>query len=138
MNTGNLPVVRVQKADGTIVFEAAAGKIPYTAEGLYGAIADAGLQAQGILRPWKHGGQPWLPWRRQMDERCQPGPAPPPCPAPDIDPAPPIDIGPPIFDEEPVDNSVPAGVVVLLVLLSAVAGGVGGVALQWKDTYEEV
>ncbi len=138
-NVGELPVVRVQEANGTVVYEASAGSIPYTADGLYGAIADASGNVQGILRPWRHGGRPWLPWRRQMDERCPgPGPCPVPAPCPEpLPPAPPLDdFGPPVFDEES-DTGVSAGLAVLFAALSGLLGGGLGFVQQWKTTYPE-
>ncbi len=66
-NVKGLPTVRVQKPDGTVVYEAAGKNIPMTADGLNGAMAGAVSTAQGI--------RPILPWRRDMERRC-PGPVP--------------------------------------------------------------
>ncbi len=136
-NVSGLPTVRVQKADGTVVYEASDNALPYSAEGLYGAIAGASNQAQGILRPWRHGGRPWLPWRRNMEEECRPQPRPQPLPQPPPppDPDPFDDYGAPIFDEEVPADTVPAGMVVLFSFLSAIVGGALGVRREWKETY---
>jgi len=58
-NVKGLPTVRVQKPDGTVVYEASGKNLPMTAEGLYGAIAGAVNTAQGI--------RPILPWRRDRN-----------------------------------------------------------------------
>ena len=80
-NMKGLPTVRVQKADGVVVYEAAGSNLPMTAEGLYGAIAGAVSNAQGL--------RPILPWRRDMERRCPgPGPCPTPNPQPNPDPQP--------------------------------------------------
>lgn len=138
-NIEGLPTVRVQEADGTVVYEAAGKTIPYSAGGLYGAIAGAAQQAQGIfpILPWRRGRSPWLPWRREMDERCRPNPGPEPRPEPAPEPLPePDDGGVPIFDEP--SNSSPTGLIVFLVSLSAVLGSVIGLVVQWKVTYDKV
>jgi len=66
-NVTGLPTVRMQKADGTVVYEAAGKNLPMTAAGLNGALAGAVSTAQGI--------RPVLPWRRDMERQC-PGPLP--------------------------------------------------------------
>lgn len=83
-NMKGLPGVRMQKADGTIVYEATGNRIPMTAAGLNGALAGAASAAQAI--------RPLLPWRREVDRRLdnccpQPGPQPDPDPQP-VDPDP--------------------------------------------------
>jgi hypothetical protein len=95
-NVKGLPTVRMQKADGTVVYEAAGKNIPMTAAGLYGAMASAAQTAQGI--------RPILPWRRNMENRC-PGPQPAPNPTPDPTPDEPVpdDGGAPIFDQPAPD-----------------------------------
>ena len=98
-NIKGLPTVRMQKADGTVVYEAAGKNIPMTAAGLYSAMAGASQSAQGLL--------PILPWRRNMENRC-PGPCPQPNPNPDPVVPPdenvPDDGGAPIFDQPEVVN----------------------------------
>ena len=81
-NVKGLPTVRMQKSDGTVVYEAAGKNLPVTAAGLNGALASAVNETQGIF--------PLLPWRREMERRC-PGrqPQPQPGPAPKLDPEPP-------------------------------------------------
>ena len=89
-NVKALPAVRMQKADGTVVYEAAGKNIPMTAAGLNGALANGVYSAQGI--------RPILPWRREMERRC-PGPG--PCPSPQPGPQPPDDGDP---EPEPIDD----------------------------------
>jgi len=126
-NVKGLPTVRVQKPDGTVVYEAAGKNLPMTAEGLYGAIAGAVNTAQGI--------RPILPWRRDMERRCPgPGPCPTPYPQPNPDPQPdpdpqPIDDGgPPLVDPQPVAEGWPLWGLALLVnggFLIGLAAGYG-------------
>jgi len=127
-NVKGLPTVRVQKADGTVVYEASGKNLPMTAEGLYGAIAGAVNAAQGI--------RPVLPWRREMDHHCPgPGPSPTPGPPPQPDPAPqPIDDGGPPDLEGPVDSVLPAGWAMLIALA---VGSASGVARKWRETYQQ-
>ncbi len=81
-NVKGLPTVRMQRADGTVVYEAAGRNIPLTAPGLNGALAGSAQDAQGLL--------PLLPWRRNADKRLnnlehakpQPQPQPQPDPPP--------------------------------------------------------
>jgi hypothetical protein len=102
-NIKGLPTVRMQRADGTVIYEAAGKGIPLTASGLNGALANGVNEAQGI--------RPILPWRRDMENRCRPCPGPGPCPnpnpGPDLDPEPqPLDdSGPPDIDDTPVVES---------------------------------
>jgi hypothetical protein len=105
-NVKGLPTVRVQKSDGTVVYEAAGKNIPMTAAGLNGAIAGAVNTAQGI--------RPILPWRREMERRCpgpcpnpNPSPNPNPQPQPDPEPQPIDDGGTPNLDNEPAESAVP-------------------------------
>jgi hypothetical protein len=91
-NIKGLPTVRMQKADGTVVYEASGTNLPMTAGGLYGAMAEKAQTAQGI--------RPLLPWRRDMENRCRPGPQPKPQPTPVPDDVlPPNDGDAPIFDQ---------------------------------------
>lgn len=123
VNVKGLPTVRVQKPDGTVVYEAADKNLPMTAEGLYGAIAGAVNTAQGI--------RPILPWRRDMERRC-PGPCPTPNPAPDPQPDPdpqPIDDGgAPDLEPQPAAEGWPLFGLALLVnggFLVGLAAGYG-------------
>lgn len=79
-NTEAVPMVRVQEADGVVIYQACGSSIPATAEGLYNNIA-AATQARELL-----------PWRRR---HAQPQPSPEPSPEPepfvDVD----VDIAPP-------------------------------------------
>jgi hypothetical protein len=117
-NVKGLPTVRVQKADGTRVYEAAGKNLPMTADGLYGAIAGAVSTAQGL--------RPILPWRRDMEGRCPgPCPTPTPNPTPDPDPQPIDDGGAPIVDP-PADEPWPLWGLALLVNVGLLVGLVSG------------
>jgi hypothetical protein len=120
-NVKALPTVRLQKADGTVVYEASGRNIPMTAAGLNGAMAGAVSTAEGV--------RPILPWRRDMERRC-PGPGPCPTPQPEPQPQPdpdpqPIDDGTtPDFGEQPAEAPVPW--LAVLVPIGFVAGlGIG-------------
>lgn len=116
-NVKGLPTVRVQKPDGTVVYEAAGTNIPLTAGGLNGALAGAVSNAQGL--------RPILPWRREMERRCPgpcPSPQPNPQPQPDPEPQPIDDGGPPIIDDPPVESAVPWGVLPLLCVAGLAVG----------------
>ena len=126
MNVKGLPTVRFQNHAGVVLYEAAGKYLPYTSEGLYGALANSVYKVQRRLL---------LPWRRQMDRRC-PGPCPVPDtnpePNPDLDPEPqPIDDGgAPVVD--PVQSSLPPLWAMLVVLFtSALAGAI----VEWRATY---
>jgi hypothetical protein len=126
-NVKGLPTVRVQKPDGTVVYEASGKNLPMTAEGLYGAIAGAVNTAQGI--------RPILPWRRDMERRCPgpgpcptPNPQPSPGPQPDPEPQPIDDGGAPDLDPQPAAEGWPLWGLALLVnggFLVGLAAGYG-------------
>ena len=85
-NVKGLPTVRMQKSDGTVVYEAAGKNLPMTAAGLNGALAGAVSDSQGL--------RPILPWRRDTDNRLNDLERPKPQPQPQPDPEPqPIDDG---------------------------------------------
>jgi hypothetical protein len=105
-NTKALPMVRMQNAEGVVVYQACGSDIPMTGQGLNGALANAVNSAQGI--------RPILPWRREMERRCpdpgpcpNPQPKPQPQPQPDPEPAPIDDGGAP--NVEPVEPEASAG-----------------------------
>lgn len=123
-NVKGLPTVRMQKPDGTVVYEAAGDEIPYTSQALYGALADSANGTQGILRPWRHGAKPYLPWRRKMEDQCKPAPTPVDPPIVIVDPPVVVDppVGPPVIARE---SNV--GLTIFLSILGLLTGG--GVAL---------
>lgn len=128
-NIKGLPTVRVQDAKGVVIYEVAGLQIPMTPDALYAAIADDVQTAQGC--------RPILPWRRKMENRCNPGPCPTPGPSPDPDPDPapqPInpDPGPP--DVPPTSSPLPPWWVMLL---AALAGNAVGVGQKWRETYKK-
>ena len=126
-NVKGLPTVRMQKADGTVVYEAAGKNIPMTAAGLYGAMASSAQTAQGI--------RPILPWRRDMENRC-PGPCPTPTPDPVTPPdaSPPDDGGAPIFDQP-----TPAADPYLFLAPALVLALVGGIGVGYgKKLYAKI
>ena len=97
-NVKGLPTVRMQRADGGVVYEAAGKNLPMTAAGLNGALAGAVMDVQGI--------RPILPWRRDMERRC-PGPQPGPQPGPGPGPGPDLDPEPPPLDNLGTPNVEP-------------------------------
>lgn len=120
-NVSGLPTVRLQRHDGETIYEAAKENIPFTADGLYGAIADSVNKVQ--QRKYV------LPYRRNNHE--QPDKTPSPTPSPDDDPVPqPIDEGkvpvlPPPDPSIELPNNLPALPLMLAVfILAAVAGTV--------------
>ncbi|MFA5186708.1 MAG: hypothetical protein WC551_09550 [Patescibacteria group bacterium] len=108
-NVSTLPMVRVQKPDGTVIYEASGKNIPMTAEGLHGAIASDINSAQGI--------RPILPWRRYIDKRPCPGPC--PQPGPDTQP---VEPDPP---PQPIDNGGAPNVDAPSAAAGALLGAVG-------------
>jgi len=124
-NVKALPTVRMQKADGAVVYEAAGKNIPMTAAGLNGAMAGAVNKAAGL--------RPVLPWRREMERRCpgpcpNPQPQPQPQPQPDPEPQPIDDGGTPNVDPEPAAEGWPLWGLALLVnggFLVGLAAGYG-------------
>lgn len=120
-NVTGLPMIRMQQPDGTVVYQVSGKKIPMSAEGLNGAIAES-------VRPV-------LPWRRN---HVHPQPLPEPDAVPDGDPEPqPIDDGDVPFIDEPSSRGVPTGICVVVIVLSVLAGATTGVVVQWKKTYAE-
>ncbi len=116
-NVAGLPTVRVQKANGETVYEAYGDNIPMSADGLNNAIAEQ-----------------VMPWRRKMEDKCGPRP----CPSPSPNPSPPVDPEPqPIVDgdvpdmDAPSHRGLPAVVAVMLLIASAIAGGVTGLVVEW-------
>lgn len=126
MNVKGLPTVRFQNSQGIVIYEAAGKNLPFTAQGLYGALAGSASKAQGV---------PFLPWRRNRVFPC-PKPSPAPAPAPDVPPdfePQPIDDGSePEF--EPVQSSFPPLWLMLTVLVISAGGGV---FVEGKATYAE-
>lgn len=122
VNIKGLPTVRVQKASGEVVYEAAGKNLPLTPEGLYGAIATGVQSAQGLRL---------LPWRRDMENRCNPQPEPQPQPNPDPDPQPIDDGGVPNIEPVPTESDV-AWLAVLcgLGLFGGLVGGYGKLLYQ--------
>lgn len=122
-NVKGLPTVRLQNHQGAVIYEAVGKNLPFTPQGLYGAIAGSVSKAQGA---------PILPWRRN---HAHPRPQPGPCPTPDddFDPEPqPIDDGEePNFDE-PVQSSLPP---LWLMLATLVVSAGAGLTVKWRDTY---
>ena len=94
-NVKGLPTVRMQKLDGTVVYEAAGKNLPMTAAGLNGALAGAVNSVQG---------PPSDPALATGNGATVPGPCPNPQPnpqpQPDPEPQPIDDNGPPNVDPE--------------------------------------
>ena len=131
-NVKGLPTVRFQNNQGVVIYEAAGKNLPFTSQGLYGAIADS---TAGVQR------RPILPWRQNRRTRplC-PSPSPAPSPTPDLDPAPqPIDDGgapvlEPVLDPIEEEESLPP-IWLMLVTLITTAGI--GVAVEWRAIYSK-
>lgn len=123
-NIKGLPTVRLQNHAGVRVYEAHGDNLPFTPEGLYGALAnDVAFAQRCLIRPWRQ-------------NRLCPSPNPKPKPNPDLeldpDPGPIDDGGRP--DLLPVRSSLPPLWAMLLTLI--VSAGVGGV-VEWRATYAE-
>lgn len=145
-NVKGLPTVRLQKSKGEVVYESHGKYLPISAGGLYGAIANSALTAQGrrSFSPWRiqrtcPNGNPNCPNRNR-------GPCPCPKPKPDLDPAPdpvppPIDDGEePEFDQEEVKNvsSVQQyGIGAFAAILLLTVGGATAGVLEWKKLYDK-
>lgn len=120
-NTSSLPTVRLQDSKGVVVYEADGKQLPFTASGLYGALANATRKVLGVEL---------CPWRKRNDPT--PTPEPKPTPIPDPDPAPAPNEGAPVV--EPANDIAPLIAVVLAVVGLLVGGGVG-VAAGWKQAH---
>jgi hypothetical protein len=89
-NVSGVPTVRLQKANGDVIYEASGVDIPMTASGLNGAMANAvNDEAQGIRLQKRRQAQPVMPWRDDTNNRLKglekpvnPGPTPDPTPQP--------------------------------------------------------
>jgi hypothetical protein len=102
-NVKGLPTVRVQDADGVVIFEASKD-LPISAGGLYSAISR------------KVNAEELLPWRRNHSKPVEPAPIDPSVPV-DPEPSPLDDGGAPVL--EPVfdwEGAAPIAVVVLFIL----------------------
>jgi len=120
-NVKGLPTVRIQDSKSRVVYEASGNNIPYSAGGLYAAIAKAVVKA-------KNGS-----W--SCPRPC-PRPAPDPSP-PDTDPEPaPIDDGaaPDVTPPNSFDSAIQDGVVALLVC-DFVISFLVGFAVSWYRQY---
>jgi hypothetical protein len=127
-NIEGLPTVRMQNNQGVVIYEAAGDELPFTPDGLYGAMANNVMLRTQCRRPIR----PILPWRREMERRC-PCPSPDPAPEPDDDPEPePIDDGGPP-DIAPQSSLPPLWLMLATLVLSAGAGAV----VEWRKTYAE-
>jgi hypothetical protein len=140
-NTTDLPMIRVQKADGYVVHEVSGGTVPDTDSALLTELGLATMQAGGpvfnrdgrIFPIFPIFRRPLLPYRHRLEEYledqqnddCDDCPA----PAPIVRPKP----KPPA---KPKDKGVPGGIVAVLALLGAGAGGIGGALKKWKALTE--
>lgn len=130
-NTKLLPMIRVQEADGDVVYERGGGAIPSTAGDLYREVSRS--SAQAISWRWRDR-EPLLPWRynnRKCPDNNCPTPEPAPLPVIPLDPEPdPLDDGgPPVFEEE---ESASSWVAIVSAIASALGGAGLGLAQQWK------
>lgn len=127
-----LPAVRMQKANGTIVYEATGADIPMSADGLYGALANSVQSAQGIRI---------LPWRMQGQGNCCPRPQPQPpevVPVPvDPEPQPIDDGGKPDVDGEGAPNGAVVWIAITCLLSCGIIGTAIGAVFEWKKSAEK-
>jgi hypothetical protein len=121
-NVSGLPTVRVQEGDGTVVYEVSGGEVPKTAQGLFDGIARAVRKRRGGCV---------LPWRDEMEQKCQPA-----TPEPEEDTPVPFSAvpGPPVVDDEAA-GGVPIGLVVLGALLSVACGAAGGLVVAFRKEH---
>ena len=126
-NVKGLPTVRMQKPDGTVVYEAAGKNLPMTAAGLNGALAGAVNEAQG-LRP-----DPAVAARCGQRPECNlEHPEPQPQPQPDPEPQPIDDGGTP--DRGAGCVALPGW---LLAPICGAAGSVAGLCLGYGKKLKE-
>ena len=117
----HFPCVRVQKANGVVVYQTFGKNVPRSAESLYSAISVAITKTEAC------------PLRRPCP-KPEPNPEPDPLPEPDPVPGPIDDGGPPVIDE-PVDTFPSTALVVGLMLAGLVVGAGAGVVRKFKDEY---
>jgi hypothetical protein len=128
-NIKGLPTVRLQDHEGVVIYEAAGTSLPMTSGGLYGALADGVMAAQGITFG---GGCPF--GRPCPKPNPQPDPAPDPVPDEDPEPEPIVDGGAPVV--EPTSDTGVSGLLpIIAAVLSFLGGIVAGVAVEWKKTH---
>ena len=108
-NVKGLPTVRMQKPDGTVVYEAAGKNLPMTAAGLNGALAGAVSKAQGFVRSCLGDGK-WSAGALAVPESAAESAA-----AAGPEPQPIDDNGPPNVDPEPQADLPPWGVALVCV-----------------------
>ena len=112
-NTPKVPCIRIQSADGTVMYQVCGQDIPMSADAL-----DQAIRTE-LFR------------RRRCCPTPQPQPQPEPTPIPDPEPQPLDHVGPPDVAPVPMSGLPPWWLIVGLGVL-----GVGaGVAAQWKETY---
>ncbi len=114
-NTPKLPCVRIQSADGTVMYQVCGQDIPMSADAL-----DQAIRTELFRRR-----------RCRPSPQPSPQPQPQPTPLPDPDPQPLDHLGPPDVVPPPVPNMPPWWLIVGL----GVLGSGAGVAAKWKETY---
>ena len=112
-NTPKVPCVRIQSADGTVMYQVCGQDIPMSADAL-----DQAIRTE-------------MSRRRRCCPTPQPQPQPQPTPIPDPEPQPLDHVGPPDITPAPIPSMPPWWLVIGL----AVTGAGTGVAVQWKETY---
>jgi hypothetical protein len=136
-NTPALPMVRLQRADGYVAYEAASGALPDTSGGLLTEMGYATHLAGGpifnrdgrIFPIFPIFRRPLLPYRYRQEqlrqeEDCDTCPAPPPA-VPETRPRTPA--------KPPEPKGISPVIATLLALFGAGAGGIGGAIKKWKD-----
>jgi len=140
-DTPVLPAVKIQQANGVVVYKAAGDHIPYSPDALYTAMANATqnvIETGGVFRRPK---RPVLPWRRKIEDElrnCNPQPIDDEPPQLDPPPAPIDDGGPPKLEIEPEPEPESAGLPAWAIVLMGVGSGLGGIAVGGVRILREV
>lgn len=121
-NVNGLPTVRLQRANGVVIYEQHDKNIPNYPSGLYYEIT---LAIDLSKLPWRNLNSEDCPWRN----RCRPQPQPQPKPEPPVIVEPQVE--PPVMEPVQQTNWM---LIVLLCSGSFALGAVGGVAVAWRES----
>lgn len=114
-NISGLPTVRLQSADGVVIYEQWSDGIPGTPGAMFLALS-AKTERKCVL-----------PWRRKMEEQCTPKG----CPIPEPQPVP-IPEPSPMLEPLQPKQGLPLILVIGIAILSFGAGGACGGYSKWK------
>lgn len=121
-NITDTPTVRLQDAEGVVLYEVAGQGVPQTA----GALFDG-------LRAAIRGEQRYLPWRRGIEKQLKDRPE--PKLEEDVEPPVPYE-GPPEVDE-PESGGASIFLVLVACVIAVLGGAVGGVVVAYKKEYSQ-